>query len=212
MTRAIGIPIIHKNSHLEVYVQLSKSLNENPKFIRVNGLLEGLNNDPDLGSIPPSERAQGIQTLYISSGCDYVSFFQGMGKITFLQTFFRYASFILGKDRLQLPGSIGGDIADSHNHNCMSFLRLDGCAYFRAHVSAFVEHTPESLFSSINDQQGNMRERHNSWLQSIRQVVWERTDSESQTMPSTESLLLHWKSMGDANVAPSNSQRNCFAR
>ncbi len=34
---------------------------------------------------------------------------------------------------------------------------------------------------------------HEQWLQSIRQVVWERADTENKTVPSVESLILHWK-------------------
>ena len=32
--------------------------------------------------------------LYISTGCNFISFFDGLGKVTFLATFFKYAEFI----------------------------------------------------------------------------------------------------------------------
>ena len=38
-----------------------------------------------------------------------------------------------------------------------------------------------------------MTERHEKWLSNIRRTVWQRADSESHNMPSTEALKLHWK-------------------
>ena len=150
---------------------------------------------PDLASIPVSERAQAIQTLYLCTGCDYVSFFQGMGKITFLKAFFRYAAFILGRHILKQPGSIGVHSQTEQNTNFLPFLRLIGCVYYTTHASAFIQRTPQSLFTTTKaaNQQADDNEIHFIWVQSVRQVVWERADTESQTMPSTEALLLHWK-------------------
>ena len=44
-------------------------------------------------SLHPSA-ANTTQSLYVYTGCDYTSFFVGVGKCTFLATFFQYASFI----------------------------------------------------------------------------------------------------------------------
>ena len=108
---------------MDVYVQLSKTLLDKPKLIQLNGLITALNSDPDLASIPVSERAQAIQTLYVCTFCDYVSFFQGMGKITFLKAFFRYAAFILGRDILKQPALL--EYTHRQNKTLTSFLFCD---------------------------------------------------------------------------------------
>ena len=38
-----------------------------------------------------------------------------------------------------------------------------------------------------------MTECHEKWLTTIRRTVWQRADSESHNMPSTEALKLHWE-------------------
>ena len=37
-----------------------------------------------------------LQTLFICTGCDYVSYFAGIGKSTLLKVFFQHASFVNG--------------------------------------------------------------------------------------------------------------------
>ena len=55
---------------------------------------EALHYDHCMATISPQIRAQILQTLYVVTGCDYVSYFHGIGKIKFLQVFFQHASFI----------------------------------------------------------------------------------------------------------------------
>ena len=117
------------------------------------------------------------------------SFYTGIGKASFLSTFFQYSSFIASG--IDPPGSIGEHFLDAQSPSMLSFLRLVGCAYFRKHSSAFELHTPEALFHSTEGI--SMTERHEKWLTSIRRTVWQRADSESHNMPSTEALKLHWR-------------------
>ncbi len=73
--------------HIEVYVQLSKSISDDSKFIQ--STCKQIDQQPQQRSriSNPIERVvHGVQTLYACTGCDYVSFFQGMGKFLF----FRY--------------------------------------------------------------------------------------------------------------------------
>ena len=101
----IGLTVSQTMPHTDVFVQLSKSPTDTAKFIHQNGLIQALASDPDLASVPTNEQAQALQTLYVCTGCDYISFFQGIGKVSFLQTFFQNAKFILGDPTL--PGTIG---------------------------------------------------------------------------------------------------------
>ena len=55
-----------------------------------------LQNNPDLTSVSTEDVLQIIQTLYIVTGCEYVSFFKGIGKQTSMKTFTRFAEFITG--------------------------------------------------------------------------------------------------------------------
>ncbi len=91
----------------------------------------------------------------------YISFFSGVGKITFLTAFFQYASFIAGGR--QPLGSMG--ILDTQA--LLSFLRLVGCAYFKKHTSAFEHPTPIALYQSIDIV--DPLKHHEEWLQVIRQ-------------------------------------------
>ena len=99
-----------------------------------------------LGVIPEQCQAQALQMLYVCTGCDYVFFFQGIGKASFLNTFFWYASFITDESLLE---SISRMTADPNSPSFFSFLWLVGCAYFtqylKAHWSGFQWKSPETL-------------------------------------------------------------------
>ena len=105
-----------------------------------------------------------------------------MGKVSFLSTFFQ---FIAGVS--EAPGSIG-DLTKEEAY--MSFLRLVGATYFRAHASAFAFSSPATLYHSIAT--GDPAMKHEQWLDIIRKAIWIRADSESKNMPSTTALKLHW--------------------
>ncbi len=128
----------------DVIVQLSKPSDKESKFIHMNNLLLAIENDPDLFELLPSIRPQVLQSLYVTTGCDYISFFSGLGKASFLGTLFQYATFIAkGEDP---PGSIGTVSLDRDSPSLYSFLRLIGCKYFRKHTSLFAPQTPVTLF------------------------------------------------------------------
>ncbi|CAC5392076.1 unnamed protein product [Mytilus coruscus] len=76
----IGLPLV-KNSDKSLYVQLKDSPYEK-LFISMNEFSVALQNDICFQGIQDIESC--IQLLYIYSGCDYVSYFKGFGKKTFL--------------------------------------------------------------------------------------------------------------------------------
>jgi len=73
------------------------------KYIRLSQMPTCLENDPDLAGFTTEDLLQILQTLYVVTGCDYVSFFKGIGKQTFLKQFLRHADFTTGDN---LPGSL----------------------------------------------------------------------------------------------------------
>ena len=142
----------------------------------MNKLLACFRTDPDLSQVPEAARPQVMQAIYISTSCDYISFFCGIGKVSFLATFFQHASFIAG---------------GLENTSFLFFLRLVGCAYYRKYASAFALQKPETLFNSITAS--SALEKHTKWLYNIRCTVHQRAERECDSMPSTEALGLHWQ-------------------
>ena len=104
----------------------------------MNNLMKCLSTDPDLAQIPQCDRPRAMQTLYIARGCDYTSFFRGLGKVSF----FQHATFIAGQSETTLLGSIGRvsvrvSVDNMRSNAYLSFLWLIVCASFRKHTSAF---------------------------------------------------------------------------
>jgi hypothetical protein len=96
----IGLPLTCiKEKH--VILQLHPLSSKELKYLDLAALSNALSNDPDLASMDPSILPKVIQTLFITSGCDYISFFCRIGKGTFLRYFFQYASFITAANNLQ---------------------------------------------------------------------------------------------------------------
>ena len=75
-------------------------------------LTAALSNDPDLASIAAATHTKVVQTLFVVTGCDYISFFSGMGKATFLRYFFQHAEFITGESQYT-QGSLSDTLLDN---------------------------------------------------------------------------------------------------
>jgi len=69
----IGLTVASQQPESEIVVQLSKSLKKGSKFVHLNCLLQALQSDPDLHGIPRPLRPQALQSLYVCTGCDYIS-------------------------------------------------------------------------------------------------------------------------------------------
>jgi len=82
----IGLPLISEED--SVIVQLSKPSDKELKLINMNALIDLLKRDPDLVHVEESHIPRLIQTLFVCTGCDYVSFFSGIGKAFFYKVFF----------------------------------------------------------------------------------------------------------------------------
>ena len=59
-----------------ILVQVSPLNSREVRFLDLKALTSALKHDPDLSSIPSDILPQVIQTLFICTGCDYISFFQ----------------------------------------------------------------------------------------------------------------------------------------
>ena len=188
----IGLPII-TTTEFDVVVQLSSFSSLEHRLLDMQALIKALRNDPDLAVIDPAFSSSVIQMIYyISTGCDFISFFNGFGKATFLATLFEYSGFICS-DTIQAPGILAD--SDTNSNGFMSFLRLVGCAYFRKHKAVFLPSfpTPTTLFNSLFIDGQEPPAHHSAWLDLIREKIWSRIKYEDEMVPSYEALLRHWQ-------------------
>ncbi len=67
----------------------------------MQALIDAIRNDPDLATVDQALAPSVVQMLYISTGCDFISFFNGLGKASFFATLFEYCGFF-ARTRLML--------------------------------------------------------------------------------------------------------------
>ena len=187
----IGLPLVSPGE--TVLVQISRPSDRELKLLNVNTLVDLLQRDPDLVHIPEGSIPRVIQTLFVATGCDYVSFFAGVGKAFFLKVFFEQAKFIAAELQGPFVSAVGHtNLMEQAKASLVTFLRLVGCAYFWKHTNAFLGHTPPSLLNSLVDTGLSSLEQHRKWLDHIRQTIWDRISSENESIPSFEALQYHW--------------------
>ena len=187
----IGLSILDSLAEKDVFVQINVPHSQTKLYVHLNNLVKALQLDPDLASLERSELARTFQMLFITSGCDYVSYFAGLGKASFFQTFFQHAAFITGN---QMTGSLSDTAESKTEVGFLAFLRLIGTLYFKKHYSALVSlkgtETPQQLFHACHEQ--NHQEKHLQWYKAIRAIVGDRITCEQERMPSHSSMWRHW--------------------
>ena len=187
----IGLPYI-AGSNLDVMVKLSPLSSLQLRLLDMQALVAAVNNDPELSVIPQPLRPSVLQILYICSGCDFISFFHGYGKASFLAALFEYCEFICSNSS-HTPGVLTDTLNDSQGF--LSFIRLVGCAYYRKHKSAFLPSytTPMIVFNSLITEGQTPLEHHTLWLDFIRERVWSKIQYEEDMIPSITALARHWR-------------------
>ena len=90
----IGLPLQCSHSK-HIIVQISKIGSHELKLLCTKTLIQALANDPDLANIPTNTQATVLRALFVITGCDYISFFSGIGKGTFVRYLFQHAHFQL---------------------------------------------------------------------------------------------------------------------
>ena len=63
-----------------VIVQLSKTYNKGGRFIDLRAFIQAVHTDTDLSGITQSHILPALQAIYVSTGCDYISFFLDWGR------------------------------------------------------------------------------------------------------------------------------------
>ena len=151
------------NQPLDVFVRISVFSSQEHRYLSLKKLTMSLQEDPDLSSVPGEILPKVLQTLFISTGCDYVSYFAGFGKkSTFLKVFFQHASFISGVSQ----GTLASTCGSSRQLGFLSFVRLIGTVYFKKHLSRFKYDCPRALLNSF--PYSDPISQHKQWLDYIR--------------------------------------------
>ena len=124
------------------------------------------------------------------TSCDFVSFFNGLGKASFLATLFEYSKYICANSE-HIPGTP----ADTTSLGELSFIRLVGCAYFRKHRAVFLPAypSPATLYNSLKEDNQSPDAHHIAWLDVMRERIWSRIKYEEEMIPSDGALLRHWQ-------------------
>ena len=189
----IGLPLV-ADTDLKVLVKISQISSKQTRFIDIQALVHALETDPDLAALPRLSIPKIMEMVYVCTGCDYVSFFHGLGKASFMNSLYRCAEFITA-DKDNTPGSLSDFNEPSNEEGFLSFMRLVGCAYFIKHKSAFLPtyHTPASHFNSFHKDGQTPQEHHHKWLDDLRDRIWGKIKYEEEMVPSSEALHRHWK-------------------
>ena len=184
-TYNIGLSLI-KGTNKEYIIQINVLHSSEKKFLCLNHLHIALLNDPDLAALPRNNILETMHTWFICTGCNFISFFKSLGKITLLNNFYQYTTFI---------GSLHKTQPEYRGDGFLAFVRLIGTAYFKKHLAAFISlykyETPKHLFTSL-DPSLDPYAKHEVWLQEIRSVVNDRITTEEEKVPSITSLWRHW--------------------
>ena len=187
----IGVPII-ADTDLECVVRLSSFNSTEHQFLDLQALVDAFRNDPSLGGVDTALLPSVMQMVYICTGCDFISFFNGFGKATFMATLFEYAAFICS-NRHQTPGILSDMDPDSTGF--LSFIRLIGCSYYRKHKNVFLLSfpTPMTLFHSLDKANHDSNTHHSAWLDLMREKIWIKIKYEEEMLPSFDALHRHWR-------------------
>ena len=164
------------------------------KYLNLTEFVHALIRDPDLAGINPYILPHVLQMLFITSGCDYISFFSNIGKASFLRYFFQYASFITS-NKPETPGTLADTSLKEKTYEIgfLAFIRLIGTIYFKKHATGFETSSPEACFHKFITHSQTIKEQHLNWLKDIKQNIWDRIQFENEMIPSSDALYLHWK-------------------
>nr|XP_054748899.1 uncharacterized protein LOC129254459 [Lytechinus pictus] len=161
-------------------------------YLNLNSLQSACDHDSDLVSLINKQLnvRKILQVLYITSGCDFVSYFAHIGKPTFLKLFFQHAHFINGCYSNTQGHLAQTELNVNSDDGLMSFYRLIMCIYY--HVNRSCLHNYNSiidLYNSIEDS--DIMSRHHKALDIVRLASW-KGEYEDDLLPSNSALNLHW--------------------
>lgn len=90
------VGLTNHNSSADIVMELTKVGSKDRKLLFMRNLTDSLERDPDISLVPTQDLPGIIQALCACTGCNYTSFFSGVGKCSFFKAFCRYSDFICG--------------------------------------------------------------------------------------------------------------------
>ena len=188
-TYHVGLPLIDKYPEKVIFMALDEKFET---LMNLNLFSHLIKYDTSFVSSVPNVLS-AIQMLYVSTGCDYVSFFKNHSKRSFFGTFVKKVDFISSGPNLK--GSLS-DFDSDPELGFLSFLRLVGCEYFSKSEFEFKDMcknmmTPENVFRYIAKDHKTDLENHTYFIQAIRDALFKRC-AEEQNLPTVDALRLHW--------------------
>jgi hypothetical protein len=193
-TYNIGLPLAWIYPNKLFTIQL-KSHNYESQFLSLKQLVATIRPHSNLKEIESLELLLTLQSLFICTGCDYISYFKHHSKRAFYQTFLNNTDFIQGLTK-GTEGNLSLTSDTDRELGFLAFLRLVGCEYFVKYCSAFLEESPdgrpESLYLHLYDPKLSTLQNHSQWLSVIRNAIMFRSPSEDYYIPSDDALQLHW--------------------
>ena len=182
------IGLTHTSRNKQIYVELSPLGAKEKRLLNLNKLIDSIERDPDLSQLQPNTLPLILQVVYVSTGCDYISFFAGLGKSSFLKALFTYSEFITSG--VPVMGLLSDVTPQDSSKGYLAFLRLVGTTYFQKYRSKFPSKSPIQLYHSCHQEE--TATQHIQWLDKIREQVWQCTSDEKDLIPSHTALKLHW--------------------
>ena len=131
----IGLHYLSTASSKQYIIQINVINAISKEYIFLNHLHTAFFNDPDLSSIVKPNLLNTLQTLFICTGCDFVSFFKQIGKASFFNYFFQHSCFICGNS---MDGSLHETDINTRSSGFLSFIRLIGTIYYKKHLPSFI--------------------------------------------------------------------------
>ena len=188
-TNVYSIGLLFVNPSWEIKVQ-TNLLHHPQQYIDLNKSSVCFQCDPCLASIIPSKLNSIFLQLYIVTGCDYTSYFTGIGKATFLKIFFENSEFITGTG---MVGCLLETNILNQKSGFYAFIRLVGTVYFKKNLASVVSklniETPVQLFNSLGCTTDH-EPKHTEWYNLIKKAY--NPMNETQQLPTLTALNRHW--------------------
>ena len=92
-TTMIGLGLID-DLQSSILLKVDMPGSARPEYVDLNHLADAIRRDTDLAAAPEQMRIPLVQIVFVASGCDFVSFFSGLGKTSFFKALYANCTFI----------------------------------------------------------------------------------------------------------------------
>lgn len=186
-----------------------------PDVIDVSLLAQRLQEFEPLVAIPVERRVDSVVSLFVLTGCDFVSFFYKLPQARIFENLCKEAEFVSGVTgstlgdwpRQGTPSGGGGGEGESEggvpptgaravlpglSGSLGAFLKLFGVTYFHKYKARFPKATAARSFSSVCETANTSLQSIERWLEHLREQTWAAVPSEDESLPSFGALYFHF--------------------